>query len=93
MSHMLTYFNILQQSQYNNIIIFEYSNLGSPINLLQMGGTNNDTNARLAIIDTRLVVVGNYTSNPITLFNTDGSVGSVLDNSSIYTNIFMALYD
>ena len=77
----------------NNIVVLEYDQLGMPLNLFLIGGTNNDNNTKIDITNTKLVVVGNFTSNPVQLFNTDGTVGAILENDDTFGNIFIAGYN
>jgi len=88
-----TVFTTLINSGPTDIFIVKYNSDGTPLWARRIGGTGSD-DTTYAVVDTsaNIYISGNYSSNPLTIYNADETAFTTLTNSGS-TDIFIMKYD
>jgi hypothetical protein len=72
------------------VVNYELQYVGS----VKIGGSSNDSNCILKILQNKIYLTGNFTSNPVVFYKNDKLQGFVLSNDVLSnTNIFIGSYD
>lgn len=78
----------------DEVFVVKYTNAGTALWTARMGGTGLDQGLTItADLAGNVYAGGSYASNPITLFNADGSEFGTLANSGSGTDAFLVKYD
>lgn len=85
--------DILSLNGTQNLAIAEYQSNGKLLDVIQIGGSNIESDIKLDINTDTLAVTGLFTSQPVSFFNSNGDLGSNLNINGINNNIFIAKYD
>jgi hypothetical protein len=89
-----TAFTTLANAGANDSFVVKYDSIGTPLWARRVGGTLSDSTTSISVDSSgNIVVVGGYTSNPVTVFAADGTTTfTTLTNSGSF-DTFVVKYD
>jgi photosystem II stability/assembly factor-like uncharacterized protein len=92
-NNLITPIIVEQADGIENILVITYDINGLYVNKTKIGGTNSDNNAKLELIDSQLIIVGSYTSNPIKFYQSNSMFNMSQFNLNGLSNIFIVKYN
>jgi hypothetical protein len=84
--------NDLYKDGDQNLSVIEYDTFGTLVNRFKIGGSSIESDIKLDVKNTQLVVSGTFSSNPTKLYDTNDTFVNTLTNNNSTSDVFIAYY-